>query len=168
MVPAFWRDIRIQTEAFDLGEEERELRQYAHDAGALVAFQGMVREFDYEEDAKRVDYLFLEHYPEVTENEMARIIDEASNRWTLSGVRVIHRVGELRATDVIVLVLICSRHRKDAFAAAEFIMDYLKTQAPFWKREHLANGEQHWVEAKANDTQALQKWQNSISTTHRD
>lgn len=163
MVTAFWRDVRIQTQAFDLGEEERDIRQYARDAGALVAFQGMVREFDHGEADTRVERLFLEHYPEVTENEIARIIDEAANRWPLSAARVIHRVGELHAADVIVLVLVCARHRHDAFAAAAFIMDYLKTQAPFWKKEHWANGEQHWVQAKTSDTEAAQEWQTPIS-----
>ena len=155
----FWQKVSIQTDPFDLGKEEIALRQHAGDAGALVAFQGMVREFDHGKTEERVAGLFLEHFPEVTESEIERIIHEAAQRWSLSAIRVIHRVGVLHANEVIVLVMVCSRHRRDSFAAAEFIMDYLKTQAPFWKREALANGAQKWVEVKHSDAQAVQRWQ---------
>lgn len=150
-----WREVRIQTQPFSLGKEEPRLRAQAHNAGALVAFQGMVREFDH---AQSLHALFLEHYDGVTESEIERIIDEAAARWPLSAVQVIHRVGLLHASEPIVLVMVCAEHRAEAFNAAQFIMDYLKTQAPFWKREHHADGSEAWVEAKASDQQASERW----------
>ena len=150
-----WREVRIQTQAFQLGVEEPRLREHAHNAGALVAFQGMVRELDC---AQSVQSLFLEHYDGVTESEIERIIDEAVVRWSLSAVQVIHRVGLLHASEPIVLVMVCAEHRAEAFNAAQFIMDYLKTQAPFWKREHRADGSKAWVEAKTSDQQASERW----------
>ena len=156
---SFWQKISIQTSTFDLGVEEAALRQHAGDAGALVAFQGMVREFDHGIADERVTGLFLEHFPEVTEHEIERIVHEAAQRWALTAARVIHRVGALQANEVIVLVIVCARHRRDAFAAAEFIMDYLKTEAPFWKHEQRADGQHAWVEAKTSDAHAAQRWQ---------
>ncbi len=150
-----WREVRIQTQPFSLGEEEPRLRSHAHNAGALVAFQGMVREFDH---AQSLRALFLEHYDGVTESEIERIIDEAAARWPLSAVQVIHRVGLLNASEPIVLIMVCAEHRAEAFSAAQFIMDYLKIQAPFWKREHHADGNETWVETKASDQQASERW----------
>lgn len=150
-----WREVRIQTQPFSLGEEEARLRSHAHNAGALVAFQGMVREFDH---AQSLRALFLEHYDGVTESEIERIIDEAAARWPLSAVQVIHRVGLLNASEPIVLIMVCAEHRAEAFSAAQFIMDYLKIQAPFWKREHHADGSETWVETKASDQQASERW----------
>ena len=150
-----WREVRIQTQTFSLGEEESRLRAHAHNAGALVAFQGMVREFDH---AQSLHALFLEHYDGVTESEIERIIDEAAARWPLSAVQVIHRVGLLNASEPIVLIMVCAEHRAEAFSAAQFIMDYLKIQAPFWKREHHADGSETWVETKASDQQASERW----------
>ena len=150
-----WREVRIQTQPFSLGEEESRLRAQAHNAGALVAFQGMVREFDH---AQSLRALFLEHYDGVTESEIERIIDEAAARWPLSAVQVIHRVGLLNASEPIVLIMVCAEHRAEAFSAAQFIMDYLKIQAPFWKREHHADGSETWVETKASDQQASERW----------
>ena len=150
-----WREVRIQTQPFSLGEEESRLRAQAHNAGALVAFQGMVREFDH---AQSLHALFLEHYDGVTESEIERIIDEAAARWPLSAVQVIHRVGLLNASEPIVLIMVCAEHRAEAFSAAQFIMDYLKIQAPFWKREHHADGSETWVETKASDQQASERW----------
>lgn len=152
---ACWREVRIQTQPFSLGEEEPRLRAHAHNAGALVAFQGMVREFDH---AQSLSALFLEHYDGLTETEIERIVDEAAARWPLSAAQVIHRVGLLHASEPIVLVMVCAEHRAEAFNAAQFIMDYLKTQAPFWKRELHANGSEAWVEAKASDQQASERW----------
>lgn len=151
----FYRQISIQTETFDLALEEHNISIHSADAGALVLFKGMVREFDHD---SAITHLYIQHYPQVTENEISRIVDEAAARWDISAVRVIHRVGELSAADAIVLVITCARHRKDAFAAAEFIMDYLKTQAPFWKREHFVDGSTKWVEAKHTDAQAAERW----------
>ena len=154
-----WQDIRIQTEIFDLGAEEKFLRNRAGDCGALVVFQGMVREWNaLAQDTQSVQTMFLEHFPEVTENEIAHIISDARSRWQMSGVTVIHRVGYLHPAEPIVLVMVASAHRADAFASTQFIMDYLKTQAPFWKREDYADGQKHWVDAKTSDAQAQQRW----------
>lgn len=147
--------ISIQTGGFDLATEEAALRQHAGDAGALVAFQGMVRAHD---AAIPLAALFLEHYPGVTEAEIQRIADDAAQRWPLSAVRVIHRVGSLAPGEQIVLVLVASGHRKAAFAAAEYLMDYLKTEAPFWKREDFVDGSRRWVDAKASDDAAAARW----------
>ena len=155
----FWQKITILTDAFELGEEENIMRQHSGDAGALVVFQGMVREFDHGMDDQRVVALFLEHFPKVTESEIERIVHEAKQRWSLTAVRVLHRVGTLQANEAIVLVMVASRHRHESFAAAEFIMDYLKTQAPFWKRELRADGSQKWIESKHSDVAASQRWQ---------
>jgi molybdopterin synthase catalytic subunit len=153
----------IQTEPFDMGEQERLLRVQGLDAGALVAFQGMVRQFQHdsvvahsEQDA--VASLFLEHYPQVTENEIARMAQTAAQRWPLLGCRVIHRVGYLYAGEPIVLVLVCASHRQAAFDGAQFIMDALKSQAPFWKRECRASGQSAWVAAKPSDAAAFARW----------
>lgn len=151
----FWYQVRIQEAEFSLGDEEQQLRQHAHNAGALVAFQGMVREWDC---TPAVQALFLEHYAGVTEAEIERIVRLAAERWALSAAQVIHRVGLLRASEPIVLVMVCAEHRAEAFWAAEFIMDYLKTQAPFWKREHRADGSEQWVSAKTSDQQASERW----------
>lgn len=158
-----WRKVRVQTELFDLGVEEKHTRTNAPNAGALVAFQGMVREFNRYDlpNSSHITSLFLEHYPTVTENEIERIIDDANAHWQISAVQVIHRVGHLQASEPIVLVIVCAEHRTDAFAAAQFIMDYLKTQAPFWKREHHADGCTHWVTAKISDAQAQARWESS-------
>ncbi|UDM16778.1 molybdenum cofactor biosynthesis protein MoaE [Vogesella sp. XCS3] len=148
-------DITIQTALFDLGAEEAMLRAQAGDAGALVAFQGMVRGHD---AAIPLTALFLEHYPGVTEAEICRIAEDAAARWPLTAVRVIHRVGSLAPGEGIVLVLVASGHRAAAFAGAAFLMDYLKTEAPFWKREHFADGSLRWVDAKASDDDAAARW----------
>ncbi len=165
-----WREVCVQTELFDLGQEEKRIRGYAANSGALVAFQGMVREFNHSNaqlntqsnapEMSPVTSLFLEHYPTVTENEIERIVDQAAERWPLSAVQVIHRVGFLHANEPIVLVICCAEHRADAFASAQFIMDCLKTQAPFWKREHHADGQTHWVESKNADADAHKRWEN--------
>ena len=103
-------------------------------------------------------HLYLEHFPEVTEQEIARIVAQANERWHITACTVIHRVGLLAADEQIVLVLVASEHRQAAFAAAEYIMDYLKTEAPFWKQERFIDGREHWVEAKASDAQAAAQW----------
>lgn len=148
-------NITVQQETFDLGHEEQALRTRAGDAGALVAFQGMVRAHD---EATPLSTLFLEHYPGVTEAEITRIAEQAAQRWPISACRVIHRVGPLGPGEPIVLVIIAAGHRAAAFAAAEYLMDYLKTEAPFWKREDFATGEQRWVEAKDSDDAARERW----------
>jgi molybdopterin synthase catalytic subunit len=134
---------RVQTEDFDINAEIAALTKGRSDIGAVVTFSGLVRDVT----------LTLEHYPGMTERELDRIEADARARWDLQAVTIIHRVGELRPADNIVLVATASKHRKDAFEAAEFLMDYLKTRAPFWKRE----GET-WVEAKASDDAAAERW----------
>lgn len=148
--------VAVQTDSFDLKIESDLLIAESGDAGALVLFQGMVREFD---QSEQLEKMVLEHFPGVTEKEITRIIQEASKKWKITGCRVIHRVGELYADDPIVLLIVTAKHRLQAFLAAEFIMDYLKTEAPFWKKEFLQNGESYWVEAKKSDQDILARWE---------
>lgn len=148
--------VAIQTACFDLKKESDLLVAESGDAGALVLFQGMVREFD---QTIQLEKMVLEHFPGVTEKEIVRIIGLAKEKWEIAGCRVIHRVGELYADDPIVLLIVTAKHRLHAFLAAEFIMDYLKTEAPFWKKEFLQNGESYWVEAKQSDQDILSRWE---------
>ena len=147
--------ISIQSEDFDAGEEIRALRTLQ--TGAIVSFSGLVRDFA---SHGQVDAIELEHYPAMTQASLAAIVADAEQRWPLLGVRVIHRIGYLAAGAQIVLVVVASAHRHTAFEAASFIMDYLKSQAPFWKKEYV-NGEGIWVEAKATDLAAQQRWRAS-------
>lgn len=149
-------DVTIQADSFDLQKESDLLTMASDDAGALVLFQGMVREFD---QGVPLEKMVLEHFPGLTEKEITRIILEAKQHWDIKGCRVIHRVGELFADDPIVLVIVTAKHRLHAFMASEFIMDYLKTEAPFWKKEFLQDGASYWVDAKASDTTILDRWQ---------
>ncbi|EGZ46082.1 molybdenum cofactor biosynthesis protein MoaE [Neisseria wadsworthii] len=147
--------VRVQEADFNLQNEYDALLKDAENTGAVAAFVGRVRDRDTDTP---LFHLFLEHYPEVTEHEIERIAHEAETRWPLTACTVIHRVGLLEADDQIVLVLTASEHRKAAFSAAEFLMDYLKTQAPFWKQERFSDGREHWVEAKQSDAEAADKW----------
>lgn len=147
--------VRVQTADFDAGEEMAALRRGNPRVGAVASFIGVVRDLN-EGDA--VSTMTLEHYPGMTERELQKIIDEAGTRWRMLDALVVHRVGELRPTDQIVLVVVTSEHRGDAFAACEFIMDYLKTRAPFWKKEQTPQGDR-WVEARASDDDAAARWQ---------
>ncbi|MDR3526439.1 MAG: molybdenum cofactor biosynthesis protein MoaE [Rhizomicrobium sp.] len=141
-------DIRIQSEAFDVAEV---LRQLPSGAGAVASFIGHVR------PEAGLTALVLEHFPGMTEREIARHVEQATLRWPLLGVVIIHRVGTLLPGEAIVVVAVAARHRKEAFAACEFLMDHLKTEAPFWKQEHV--GEQvQWIEAKASDDAARARW----------
>lgn len=148
--------VSIQTAPFSLAEEEQAIRTSSGDVGALVAFQGMVRGKDQQ---KELSHLYLEHYPQVTEQEIHRILDIASQRWQIDNCRVIHRVGKLAVAEPIVLVIVSASHRKEAFSAAEFIMDYLKTEAPFWKKECFCDGTEQWVAAKKTDADQKARWQ---------
>ena len=139
--------ISVQREDFDLSLETRHLSKI-DGAGAVASFVGIVRDVP----------MTLEHYAGMTENSIKQIIEEAQKRWKVMDCTVIHRYGELAPHDQIVLVAVASAHRGDAFAACEFIMDYLKTQAPFWKKEHRAEGAS-WVEAKASDDEAAGRWE---------
>ena len=146
--------VRIQTGDFDVAREIAALRGGDARVGAVAAFVGLVRDIN---DAAAVSTLTLEHYPGMTEKALARIVDEAKARWNVYDALVIHRVGELKPTDQIVLVVVTGAHRGEAFAACEFIMDYLKTRAPFWKKEQTPSGER-WVEARASDDDAAARW----------
>jgi molybdopterin synthase catalytic subunit len=144
--------IRVQEVDFDLGAEVAKLKAGRTDIGAIVTFLGTVRD-----DAGRTEEMTLEHYPAMTQAELARIETEANARWPLAGSLIVHRVGRLKPGDNIVLVVTASQHREAAFAAAEFLMDFLKTHAPFWKRESGPEGS-HWVEADARDEAARMRW----------
>lgn len=147
--------VRVQTEDFEVGAEVARLRAGRANVGAVVTFIGTVRDVN---DGSGVSSLTLEHYPGMTERSLEAICTEAQGRWRLDDVLVIHRYGELLPLDQIVLVVTTSAHRGDAFAACEFIMDYLKTRAPFWKKERTPQGER-WVEARAADDDAAARWQ---------
>ncbi|MBC8493896.1 MAG: molybdopterin synthase catalytic subunit MoaE [Candidatus Thioglobus sp.] len=145
--------ILVQKENFDLTTEVALARGNDSDIGAVVSFVGTVRDLD---DAS-IKKMTLEHYPQMTEKALNTIVEQAQARWPLGNTTVIHRVGELNINDQIVLVITTSKHRKAAFESCEFIMDYLKTQAPFWKKEH-TNTDSKWVEAKDSDTSQVNKW----------
>lgn len=150
--------IRVQREDFNVAEEMKALTGTRTDIGALVTFTGLVR-VDSPEDtsAPGLKAMTLEHYPGMTEQKLSEIEDEANRRWDLSGSLIIHRYGRLEPGEQIVLVIAASSHRRDAFEAASFLMDWLKTEAPFWKLEETEDGET-WVEAKATDDDAKDRW----------
>ena len=153
--------IRIQPQDFDLAEEYQRLRQADSAVGAVVTFSGLVRDFEIDADgSESIDSLSLQHYPGMTESLLEKIVVEANSRWNLIATTVIHRVGDLAPKDQIVLVGVASQHRADAFEAAQFLMDYLKTQATFWKSVK-RNGEQQWIESKDSDQQAAARWDSS-------
>jgi len=145
--------IRVQTEDFDSAAVNRELLGLRSDVGAITSFIGLVRDMP----DQPLQHMMLEHYPGMTEKSLRGIVDQAHERWSILDCAVIHRVGELQPSDQIVLVSVLSAHRKDAFSACEFIMDYLKTDAPFWKKETDAEGA-NWVEAKNSDNEAKNRW----------
>ncbi len=146
--------VRIQTADFDVSAEIATLRRGKPGVGAVASFVGVVRDIN---DGGAVAEMTLEHYPGMTEKAIEEIIGQARGRWGVLDALVIHRVGTLRPADQIVLVVVTSSHRGDAFAACEFIMDYLKTQAPFWKKEQTAKGAR-WVEARETDDIAAERW----------
>lgn len=146
--------ILVQAEAFDLGAEVGMMSRGRTDIGAIASFVGLARGSN---EGSGVSAMTLEHYPGMTEKALAKLVDEANARWALLDVTVIHRVGRLLPGEPIVLVAVASSHRGEAFAACEFIMDYLKTQAPFWKKEETAEGER-WVEARTSDDAAAARW----------
>jgi molybdopterin synthase catalytic subunit len=147
--------VRIQAEDFDTAAEIARLTRGRHDIGAVVTFTGLCRD-----ENGRLAALELEHYPAMAEAEIARIAVEAMERWPLNGVSVIHRYGRIMPGDNIVLVATASNHRHAAFDAASFLMDYLKSRAPFWKKEHSKEGgEGGWVDARETDEMAAKRWE---------
>lgn len=147
--------VRIQLEDFNTGQEISQLRMARKDIGAVVSFVGQVRDMNVGE---HVTELTLEHYPGMTEKALEAIVAQAKSRWEVTDILVIHRIGTLKPLEQIVLVAVSSAHRGEAFRACEFIMDYLKTEAPFWKKEMLQSGESRWVEAKDSDDKARERW----------
>ena len=146
--------VRVQTQDFDAGLELAQLRRARKDVGAVVSFIGQVRDFN---DGDTVSQLSLEHYPGMTEKALAAIVAQAQSRWDIFDTLIIHRVGSLQPLDQIVLVAVSGAHRGEAFKACEFIMDALKTEAPFWKKELTASGER-WLDAKDSDDVARERW----------
>ena len=149
--------VRVQTEDFDLSTEIANLRRQAPKVGAVVTFLGTVRDLN---EGEHVAEMELEHYPGMTEKSLEAIVAQAKSRWDIFDALVIHRVGPLKPLDQIVLVAVTSAHRGEAFDACEFIIDYLKTEAPFWKKEQTPSGAR-WVDARVTDDEALQKWAQS-------
>ena len=155
-MPALKRSVSVRQESFDLGVEMRALSEGRTDIGAVASFVGLVRDLGHEATQPLLA-MTLEHYPGMTEQALQDIVVEAEQRWSLLATRVIHRYGRLLPGDPIVLVLVAASHRGEAFAACEFIMDYLKTRAPFWKKEATEAGGQ-WVDARDADDAAASRW----------
>jgi molybdopterin synthase catalytic subunit len=147
--------VRVQREDFDVGAEIARLRAGNPRVGAVASFVGVVRDLN---EGADVATMSLEHYPGMTEKALAAIVEQARARWDLYDVLVVHRIGELKPADQIVLVVVTSAHRGDAFAACEFVMDYLKTEAPFWKKETTPDGTR-WVDARESDDAARGRWE---------
>jgi len=151
--------ISVQSEDFNLTDEYQLLRDESVDAGAIVTFVGLVREFyDLQESKQgKISGLTLEHYPGMTQKCLQDIVQQAEARWQIQAARVIHRIGELKPQEQIVFVGTASAHRQDAFEAAQFIMDYLKSNAPFWKKQH-SESQSEWLNSKQSDEEALDRW----------
>jgi molybdopterin synthase catalytic subunit len=150
--------VRVSTEDFDISAEIAKLSSGDTGIGGVASFVGKVRG---EVRGQALISMTLEHYPGMTEAELERIEAEARTRFKLSAASIVHRVGDLKPGDNIVLVIACASHRQDAFAGAEFLMDYLKTRAPFWKKETLADGSADWVDARESDEDAVSAWQST-------
>lgn len=147
--------IKIQTELFDSASEAVALREKSSLTGALVEFTGLVRDVS---EGNQVSAMFLEHYPGMTEKTLQKIAQQAIERWDVFGVTIIHRVGRLGPSELIVYVAVIGEHRKETFEACQFVMDFLKTDAPFWKKEWNENDEAAWVAAKESDGEAVSRW----------
>lgn len=148
--------IRVQTEDFDIAAEIANLRANRTDIGAIVTFTGTVRDMA---KGKPITNMSLEHYPGMTEKQLEEITNKANARWPLAGSTIIHRYGALKPGDNIVLVITLSSHRQAAFEAAEFLMDFLKSKAPIWKKETSLKDEANWVDARESDEEALTRWE---------
>lgn len=149
--------VTVQTEDFDVSQELKDLRRDKPKIGAVAIFVGTVRDLN---QGDEIDSMEIEHYPGMTEKALNDVLDEANERWSLQNATIIHRVGRLKPLDQIVLVATASEHRSEAFAACEFIMDHLKSSAPFWKKEMTPKGGR-WVDARDSDEVALKKWESS-------
>ena len=147
--------VRVQTEDFDVSAEMLTLRKRNPKIGAVASFIGVVRDLN---DGDSVSTLTLEHYPGMTEKSLEAIVQQAKERWDIYDALIVHRVGTMRPLDQIVLVIVTSAHRGESFQACEFLMDYLKTRAPFWKKEVTPEGER-WVDARSSDDVAAQRWE---------
>jgi len=147
--------VKVQTEMFDPAVESQTLRATSSLVGALVEFTGLVRDIS---EGKQVSAMFLEHYPGMTEKSLHDIAQQAIDRWQVFGVTIIHRVGRLGPTEPIVYVAVIGEHRKESFEACQFVMDYLKKDAPFWKKEWNEKEEAAWVAAKESDASAASRW----------
>jgi len=154
--------VSVQTDDFDLSQEVTQLRQGQLDVGAVASFVGTVRQWWPSSEAEPQAQFLLEHYPGMTERVLAQAAQDALVRFEALGIRLIHRVGSLSAGDQIVLVTVAATHRRAAFDCCDYLMDWLKTQAPFWKKE-VAHGEGRWVDARDSDTAALQRWTSPVS-----
>lgn len=146
--------VRIQVEDFDAGEEINRMRSIRPDTGGVVAFVGQVRDLN---EGDQVSGMTLEHYPGMTEKSLEAIIGRAKARWNIFDALIVHRVGALLPLDQIVLVVVTGAHRGEVFAACEYMMDYLKTEAPFWKKEQTSTGDR-WVDARISDDEAKNRW----------
>jgi molybdopterin synthase catalytic subunit len=155
--------IRVQTAAFDVGDETRMLGEVSNQVGAITSFTGLVRDIN---DDAGVSSLYLEHYPGMTERQIAEIVEEAAERWQVLAATVVHRVGELRPTDPIVFVGVASLHRGDAFHACEYIIDFLKTRAAFWKKEQTEAGAR-WLTTRDSDLVTAAGWKSGDSTSDK-
>ena len=149
--------VRVQEEVFDFAKEYAQLANSSKDIGAVVCFSGLVRDFN---QSKNISKLSIEHYPGMTERVLENISDQAKKRWPISQICIIHRVGKLLPGDQIVFVGVSSAHREAAFNACQFIMDFLKTQAPFWKKEFTDTSE-YWLDAQEKDQVAAERWYNN-------
>jgi molybdopterin synthase catalytic subunit len=145
--------VSVQKEFFDFSVETKKFSETLGGIGALVTFTGIVRG----QKSKTLDYMFIEHYPGMTETQIKLIVEDAFKRWKICDVLVIHRYGKLEPGEPIMMVATAAEHRKEAFEAAEYLMDYLKSRAPFWKKEVL-NGEENWVDATSADEASLNRW----------
>ena len=155
--------VRVQTGDFDVSLETGRLREADASIGAIAVFIGTVRDLN---DGAGVSTLTLEHYPGMTEAALHQIAEQACARWSVIDITIVHRVGTLQPTEQIVLVVVTSAHRGEAFAACEFVMDFLKTQAPFWKKEQTPSGAR-WVQARASDDEAASRWTDAASAGER-
>lgn len=166
--------VRVQSEDFDLRAELDALRARDTGVGAVVTFVGTVREQqgadmgpNTDMGADSITALTLEHYPGMTERSILEMMNQAKQRFDIRNARVLHRVGQLRPADQIVMVAVAASHRAEAFLACEFLMDFLKTQAPFWKKAHMPDGHAEWIDACESDDRAMQRWGSAALNTHR-